>query len=1482
MDVFGPATKAWFEAAFASPTPVQQRGWAAIAAGEHALLIAPTGSGKTLAAFLWAIDQLLDSGNDGELGVRTLYVSPLKALVYDVERNLRAPLIGIGRAAERLEARIRLPRVAVRTGDTSSKERRQQLKEPGEILVTTPESLYLLLGSQARETLRTVQTVIIDEVHALAPTKRGAHLAVSLERLTALVTERAPAREPQRIGLSATAQPLTEVARYLGGDRQVTVVDASAPPALELQIVVPVADMTRPEESYQAPRGADAAASEAVDDGSDSSLEGGRSLLLASGERGMWPAIHPRLLALVREHRTTIIFVNSRGLCERLTQRLNELAEQELVRSHHGSLAHGERRQIEEALKSGQIRAIVATSSLELGIDMGTVDLVVLVESPGSVASGLQRVGRAGHGVGQVSKGRLFPKHRGDLLEAAVVSKRMRAGLIEPLRVPQNPLDVLAQQLVATVAVEPWPVERLRRMVMRAANFAQLPDSAFVGVLDMLAGRYPSNAFAELRPRLNWDRQTDVVTGRQGAKMVALTSGGTIPDRGTYSVHLGDEHGSRVGELDEEMVHETTPGQTFTLGASTWRVERITRDRVIVSPAPGEVGKLPFWRGDGPGRPIELGRAMGAFLRALDEKDDSEALAELEADYGLDAMAADNLLGYVREQRDAAGVLPTDRTIVIERFRDELGDWRVCILTPFGARIHAPWALALEARLSAQTGFYVQTLWSDDGIVLRFVDADELPELDVLLPDPDEVEELVVEHLASSALFAGQFRENAARALLMPRRRPGERTPLWVQRLKSQQLLAIAREYPAFPIIMESYRSCLQDVFDLPALTALLNDVRSRAVRVESVQTTAASPFARSLVFAYVSAYLYEGDQPLAERKAQALSLDRALLRELLGQEELRELLDASVIEELENQLQHRAEDRQARHEDGLHDVLRRVGDLTAEEVTMRVAADVGAIDLLERLQRERRAVRMRIGGQERWIAIEDAGIYRDALGASPPAGVAEAFLQPHPTPFEELLLRWARTHGPFATAAVAERYQLPPAQLTALFTALEQRGALVRGAFRPGHSGEEWCEPEVLRRIKRRTLARLRSEVAPVDKAILGRFLPEWHGLDSPGRGMRRLQEVLVQLEGLPLSYRELETILLPARVSDFAPRMLDELGAMGWLVWIGHGALGARDGKVALYRREQVASLLAPPAVPEGLEPLHERLLEHLQTRGASFFVALQSAADARTEEVLAALWDLVWAGLVTNDTFGPLRVQGRTQKATGRARARQTSHLASGRWSLVAELLLAAPNPTAIAHARAIKLLERHGVVSREVASLESLPGGFSAVYAVLKAMEEAGKVRRGYFVDGLGGAQFAFPGAVDRLRAVRTSPDAPPTMRLSAVDPANPYGWLISWPDNAASDSALRRAAGATVVLVGGEPVLYVDTSGRKLVTFAGARNRDWLVAAASALRPVALRKRGKMLRIDTIDGEPALASPHAEALRAAAFFSDHRGLVLEAR
>jgi ATP-dependent helicase Lhr and Lhr-like helicase len=1437
LDLFSNATREWFAQTFDRPTPAQEQGWPAIASGEHTLIQAPTGSGKTLAAFLYGIDRLTPEAGQG---LRLLYVSPLKALNYDVERNLRGPLAG-------LQSELT---VAVRTGDTPAKERAAMLRKPPDILITTPESLFLLITSQGREMLRSVRTLILDEVHAVAGTKRGAHLALSVERL-----DRLTAGPVQRVGLSATQRPIEEIGRFVSGARLIRIVDAGRRKELDLRVVVPVEDMREP--------GAGAETDP----------------LLGTGGEGnatsIWPSIYPELLRLVEEHRSTIVFVNNRRLAERLALRLNELAEREIARAHHGSLAREQRVEVEELLKRGAIPCLVATSSLELGIDMGAVDLVVQVESPKSVARGLQRIGRAGHELGAVSKGRIFPKFRADLLESAVVAERMLAGEIEETAIPRNPLDVLAQQIVAICADEEIEVGELHDLVRGAYPFADLSRAQLENVLDMLSGRYPSDEFAELRPRIVWDRTAGRLRGRDGARRLAVTNAGTIPDRGLFGVHLVDG-GGRVGELDEEMVYEARAGQTFLLGASTWRIEEITRDRVLVSPAPGLPGAVPFWKGEGVGRPYELGEQIGRASRELSALTREKALDRLTARHMLDERAAQNLLTFLEEQQAATGAIPSDRTIVVERFRDEIGDWRVCILTPFGARVHAPWAMAAAARLRDALAIEAQSIWSDDGIAFHLPDADAPPPTEELLVDPDALEDLVVTEVGETALFGSRFRENAARALLIPRRRPGERTPLWQQRLKAQSLLQVARRYPAFPVVLETYRECLQDVFDLPALKRLLHGLRTRQIDVVDVETASASPYSASLLFDYVATYMYEDDTPPAERRAQALSLDRDLLRELLGQEELRDLIDPDALAEVERQLR-----GEPSSPDRLHDLLRRRGDLRQGEYDQQLA---------EALVRERRAALVRIGGEERLIAAEDAGRYRDALGAMPPSGLPEAFLESGEEPLRSLVARFARSRGPFTTREANEHFGRDVEQE---LRALEREEKLVRGELRPGGTEREWCDPEVLRRLRRASLAALRREVEPVEQATIGRFLPSWHGIDRRAT----LREALVPLQALSLPVSLWESEVLPRRVPGYRPEQLDQLCATGEVVWVGAGL-----DRVALFFRDDAAALGRPPAAPTPEDEAHNAIRAALAT-SAEFWFDLLAATGLEAEAALPALWDLVWAGEVTNDAWQPLRAVRRYGVPKPERRPRRFSRqratvvtATQGRWSLAERLFTGDPDRRALAEL----LLERQGIVTRDGVRAEGIQGGYGAVYGELKALETLGLCRRGYFVEGLGGAQFALGGAVERLRELRPrEDDVVEPLVLAAADPAQPYGGVLPWPKRAGARAA--RVAGAYVVLLGGEPALFVERGGRSLVPLrdpgagsvageagdARPENRDafgvageeWLRAALAALVDHARRFTRKRLAVERFDGEPVAESGFLPLLVEAGFLAGPRRAVL---
>lgn len=1476
---FHPAVRAWFQERFGSPSPPQALGWPAIERGENALILAPTGSGKTLAAFLKCMDVLYQEGDAARSGVQVLYISPLKALNNDIYRNLEVPLSEIAAKADELG--LTLPRLthAVRTGDTPQRDRAAMVKHPPDILITTPESLYLLLTSRSRQILQRVRYVIIDEIHALAPTKRGVHLSLSLERLEALLPH-----PPVRIGLSATQRPLEEVARFLGGvDRPVTIVDTGRRKELDLQVDVPVPEMR------------------------------------ALPEGTIWPAIYDRILELVRQHRSTLLFVNNRGLAERLTGQLNSLAGREVARVHHGSMSRESRQQVEEELKAGRLPCLVATSSLELGIDVGAVELVIQVESPRSVSRGLQRVGRAGHALGAAAKGRLIPKYRGDLLEMACIAREMRRGQVEETRVPTGALDVLAQQVVAMAAMDEWPVADLLQLIRRSYCYRDLTRRQLDAVLEMLSGRYPSADFRDLRPRIVWDRETGVIRAREGARTLAILSGGTIPDRGYYGVYI-DGTDTKLGEMDEEFVYESRVGDVFLLGTSSWRIKAVEHDRITVTKAAGQLPKMPFWKGEGLGRPFDLGQRLGAFTRTLVDRLNDPMLDKwLQEECCLSPQAATNLVRYLQDQMEQTGTVPTDRQLVVELFPDELGDQRLVILSPFGGRVNTAWAILLRRRIRQRMGLEAEVTSSDDVIHIRLPGRDRVVDLAELIRiRPDEAMDLLLDEVGNTPLFGAYFRMNAGRALVLPRPRPGRRRPFWLQRMKAADLLQVARQYGEFPVVLESYREVLRDVLDTEGLQLVLQMLQEGQMDVAAVETDSPSPMASQILLQFVAENLYEGDAPRAERKEALLALNRELLEEVLGGGALRELLDPRAIQQVEWQLQGRAEGWRPRHPDDVEDLLRRTGDLTAAEL----AASGVQPEWLEKLVQERRAVRLRLGDEERWVAADDEPLYR-----SPQVGA------------KSVVRRYVRTHGPFQPPTVVRRYGLALATVSDLLRELQAEGRLAAGEYTPGVQGLEYCDPEALRQIHRQTLALLRQEIAPVEGAVYARFLLDWQGVCTKagapskasgaphsaaalhagaarraGAPPQALLHTLRQLQGVPLPAELWEREVLPSRVPGYQPSWLDHLLAAGELHWVA-----SPGGRLSFYLPEQVdlfAKRLSAPPLGD-LTPEQARVLTACRSAGADFLGGIARRAGLPPAETLQALWDLVWMGLVANDTFAPLRQvlrSGRTSR-TGRVTETRQPQVkgGTGRWWPTANLVAATPDAAACSEADAAAnsaanlvvnsavnlvadsaanlvansaadpveayaqlLLERYGIATREAVESDGGPAPWGEVLQRLKRMEWKGRVRQGYFIEGLTGAQYAQPEVVERLREVRNRSGEPPRL-LPVADPANPYGSILPWPDGV----RLARVPSAYVVLTDGRPVLGIEGYGKRLlplVPLEGEALRQALLPLPDLLKAPSTSRAVRRVEVCYFGETPVQKSPAAEALRSLGFEQTPRCLV----
>ncbi|MFN4260487.1 MAG: DEAD/DEAH box helicase [Gemmataceae bacterium] len=1522
LDLFLPPVRHWFRAALGEPTAAQRGGWPCIAAGQHTLILAPTGSGKTLAAFLACLDYLWRQ-DPWPRGVQVLYISPLKALNNDIHRNLQVPLAGVAETAQQLGQPLPTITTAVRTGDTPSHQRQRLIHQPPQVLITTPESLHLLLTSRARDTLRTVTHCIIDEIHALCANKRGVFLSLLLERLQALNP-----RGFTRIGLSATQRPLEEVARYLGGSawsddqqlqpRPVTIIDAGLRKDLDLQVVSPV-DQFGP-----------------------------------LPERSIWPSIYRLLTDYIGQHRSTIIFANNRRTVERITAQLNEQwavgsgpsavgrrqetesgGESEhgasiesplttdpllltphcplpIALAHHGSVSLEVRQQTEQALKDGRLPAVVATASLELGIDMGAVELVCQVESPGSIARGLQRVGRAGHLVGRKSKGRLIPKTSADLLEQAVLAHEMAAGRVEDIRVPMNCLDVLAQQVVAAVAMDAWDVPTLYALVRQAYPYRDLTPQAFETVLEMVSGRYrltqevgseqwavgseqpednvpttrlrQRSSLTALQPRVSWDRVHNRLLPLPGTRHLALVNGGTIPDTGQYAAYL--RNGTRIGELDEEFVYERRVGDVFLLGTNAWRIDQIEADRVIILPAEGAPALVPFWRGEGGGRSYDLGMALGRFLRELEERLlQQDCLSWLRAEFMLDAKAARNVLEYVRRQLEIAGLLPTDETILVEASRDPLGDWQVIILSPRGSRVHLSLRLALEARLRQRLGYLPQCLHHDDGILIRVADTAE-PVLDVFDGlTPDNVEQWVLEELADSALFALRFRQNAARAMLFPRGQAGQRAPLWLQRLRGKDLLQVARRHPDFPVLVETFRECLHDHLDLPRLRQLLADIHGGKVTVRTRRTDAPSPFASGLLFAFTAANMYQYDD--VEPDSHSPSLDWQLLEQLITPRGQKHLLDPRAVQQVDRRL--RGLGLPPRTATEMAEWLRKLGDVRDSEL------EGPMLGFLQELVADGRVQRIELPGMAeplRWVLTEEVATYRQAFGleeVSPAQAHAAG---------DMILQRFLQTHALVGLRDVLERYPFDAAWSQGRLEEWTERGRLVTVPATVAGESLQWSAPENLDQVRRGSLGLLRREVLSCSPAQLVDFVMRWQQLHPATRHgtAQGLTEVLGCLQGLPLPAELWEQWVLPARVPSYQPRWLDECGAGGVWTWICHSTSNAGAGVLAFWQREQLPRLPAP-AEPENLDDAAQRVRECLQQRGAAFVADLASWTRLTPGVVRVALWHLLRRRLVTNDHFDVIRkgepaadalpIPGTGQQQRGgllRLPRRSPRQSNEGRWSLV-------PWGRATVEDQAVflasVLLRRYGVVARELALLDPWLPPWRVLYEVLSRMELAGEVRRGYFVEGLSGVQFALPEAAQQLSDLTLpATAAAPLVLLHSLDPANLYGAGAPFPLDVSTEDPrpLTRRAGNWLVLRAGRPLLIIEQQGKRLTSLPGVQ-RDELAAAVACLPLIldydqSLAARRK-LTVATWNNQPVITSVGRELLEAAGFVRDYQGMTLYA-
>lgn len=1425
--LFHPAVFRWFSKTFHQPTPPQEMAWPVIARGEDVLLLAPTGWGKTLAAFLYALDWLIRQGVEGEPppGVAILYLSPLKALNNDIHHNLEAPLQGIREAADELNLSLPPLTRGLRTGDTSPSKRQSMLRHPPQILMTTPESLFLMLSSKAHEMLKQVKFVIVDEIHTLFPNKRGAHLALSLARLAYLVSS-----PIQRIGLSATLAPLDQVAAFLRGTgpgvSPVQILDAGNRKELDLKIRLSVED------------------------------------LASLPEKTIWPSIYRLLLQLIQEVRTTLVFVNSRRLAERITVNLNHLAKKTVARTHHGSISREVRLEVEGLLRKGQLPCIVATSSLELGIDIGFIEQVIQVESPGEVARGLQRVGRAGHTLHQKSTGYLIPKSRTDLLESAVIFREMKKGRIEEVSSPQNPLDVLAQHLVAMTATRCWQLEEIYRLITWAYPFATLSRNDLEGVLAMLSGQYETRGYLDLKPRLFWDRKNNQVRSDPYGKRLAYTGGGTIPDRGYYRVQLGTG-GPSLGELDEEFVYERRIGDTFLLGTSSWQIAEIKEDVVIVRPSQSGEGLVPFWRAEQKSRSFLLGRRVGEFLEECEGFFQGEKrgcpILWLKEECSLEEKGALALYRFLEDGRKALGALPTHRHLVVEEFFQGEGERRILLHSPYGSRFHLLLSLLFREEFKRELGFSVEALPSDDGLLFRFPAEAPFPGFPwgVVL---DHLEEKVAQQVSSTALFGMTFRHCAQRSLVLPKGDFSRRQALWLSRLKAKNLLDGVKKIPDFPLIKETYREILSDFFPLEEAQRVFQDIQAGEIICSHVERKVPSPFAVSHLFNFTAGFLYGDDTPLASESSDFGFTSKALKD--LGGRSLPVPLNEKVIESVVQRIQGLSFKR-VTPEKVLHFLYRRGDVLLPELSTLFPGREEELENILSLLQEEGEVVSLLQGTKNFLMVPSRLPLYLGALPGSQVRGEHPLPL-PYREAFSQLIAQYARTHGPFTTQELVKRYNLPSHQVKKELSLLKEEGILEQGSFLPGEE-EVWCNRDLFQEIWQRSRGVRRRSIQPQTQKEYSKFLATWHGVG----GGEDLATVLHRLQGLFLPAHLWEGVILPSRILTYSPHDLDSLllsGQFSWQIQGTESSFGLVFTPVfpllpGLFQDFLGKYIRSLPSVKKHLSWEARRVQDCLTEKGALTFPQLLMELSFPTPTLWQSLQELLFSGYITNDTLGPVRylLQTSPKSRRGSKGVLSSSVMATmGRWSLVT------PSQTEDVILQVWALLSRYGILSP--VTVKKAGESWGEISPILYQLEMVDILRQGYLVEGLGGMQFARPEVLSLLQQKR--PQSSFCQVFSQEDPANPLPLF-----------AKQKGAWDWQVLKGGEPLLWAR--GRELSIGTCEQIAPQLLQSAiqaliETLRPL---YAGEKILVKEFQGVQAILTPLGKILTDLGFEKVYQKFIL---